>query len=72
VQILRPSAGGPLESWTEAGRPLFINRYVLDDLEAGAHPAMTEVNFKDFPPRLESGMTLQLTIPLPDDVMTMD
>lgn len=72
VQVLRPSAGSAQEAWLEAGKPMFINRYLLDDLEAGAHPATAEVNFQEFPPRLESGMTLQLTIPLPDDLMPMD
>ncbi|QOV87469.1 GH39 family glycosyl hydrolase [Humisphaera borealis] len=72
VQVLRPSAGSALEAWKESGCPMFVNRYMLDNLEAAAHPATAEVNFQDFPPRLEPGMTLQLTIPLPDDVMTMD
>jgi len=72
VQVLRPAAGSALESWVESGGPMFVNRYLLDDLEAASHPAMTEVNFVDFPPRLEAGMTLQLTIPLPDDVAMMD
>ena len=58
--------------WAELGKPQFVNRYLLDDLEAASHPATTEVNFEEFPPRLEDGMTLQLTIPLPDDVMYTD
>jgi xylan 1,4-beta-xylosidase len=72
VQVLRPGAGSPLETWSELGKPPFVNRFLLDDLDSGAHPAMTEVNFRDFPPRLEPGMTLQLTIPIPDDVMNTD
>lgn len=67
VQVIRPSAGSPLEAWAEQGSPPFVNRNVLDDLEAASHPATTEVNFREYPPRLEPGMTLQLTIPMPDD-----
>jgi beta-xylosidase len=69
VQVIRPGAGSALESWVEQGQPPFVNRGVLDDLEAGSHPATTEVNFIDYPPRLEPGMTLQLTIPIPDDAL---
>ena len=52
VQVLRPSAGSALEAWAEMGKPPFVNRYLLDDLEAASHPATTEVNFQEFPPRL--------------------
>ena len=72
VQVLRPAAGSPLESWTELGRPQFVNRYLLEDLESAAHPFTTEVNFLEYPPRLESGMVLQLTIPIPDDAAYLD
>jgi xylan 1,4-beta-xylosidase len=72
VQVLRPAAGSPLEAWSEQGRPLFVNRFLLDDLDAGSHPFVTEVNFQEFPPRLETGMVLQLTIPVPDEVAYSD
>lgn len=72
VQVLRPSAGSPLEAWAALGEPRFVNRLLLEDLEAASQPATAEVNFVEFPPRLEPGMTLQLTIPLPDDVMYTD
>ncbi|HEX8915078.1 MAG TPA: hypothetical protein VF796_22190 [Humisphaera sp.] len=72
VQVLRPAAGSPLEAWAEQGKPLFMNRYLIDDLEMGSHPHVTEVNFREFPPRLEAGMVIQLTVPVPDDVAYSD
>jgi Glycosyl hydrolases family 39 len=65
VEVIRPGAGSPFEAWVERGHPPFINRPVLDALELAAHPAMADVDFRDYPPRLEPGMVMQLTIPLP-------
>jgi hypothetical protein len=72
VQVIRGGVGSPLETWVERGRPVFVNKWLLEDLETAAHPLTMEVNFHEFPPRLEPGMTLQLSIPMPDDVAGMD
>ena len=55
------------ETWLKAGRPPFVNRELLDALEDASHPAVAEVDFREYPPRLEPGMVMQLTIPLPYD-----
>jgi xylan 1,4-beta-xylosidase len=65
VEVIRPGAGSPFETWVERKRPPFVNRTILDALELAAHPAMADVDFREYPPRLEAGMVMQLTIPLP-------
>jgi hypothetical protein len=67
VEVIRPGAGSPYETWLKAGRPPFVNRELLDALEDASHPAVAEVDFREYPPRLEPGMVMQLTIPLPYD-----
>lgn len=69
LTVLRPAAGSPYEGWVELGKPQFVNRDLLDTLEHAAHPVMTEVDFVEFPPRLEPGMVIQLTIPVPHDTL---
>ena len=39
----------------------------LHDLEIASHPGTAEVDFREYPPRLEPGMVMQLTISLPFD-----
>jgi xylan 1,4-beta-xylosidase len=65
AEVIRPGAGSPFETWVEHRRPPFVNRTILDALELAAHPAMADVDFREYPPRLEPGMVMQLTIPLP-------
>lgn len=65
VEVIRPEAGSAYETWVESGRPTFVNRDVLDALESASHPASAEVDFRQYPPRLEPGMVMQLLINLP-------
>lgn len=65
VEVIRPGAGSAYEAWEKIGRPQFVNRDVLDALEGASQPAAAEVDFQEYPPRLEPGMVMQLTIPLP-------
>jgi xylan 1,4-beta-xylosidase len=67
VEVIRPGAGSPYETWLKSGRPPFVNRELLDALEDASHPATAEVDFREYPPRLEPGMVMQLTVPLPYD-----
>jgi hypothetical protein len=70
VEVIRPGAGSAFEAWTQLGKPQFVNREVLDALELASLPAQASVNFREYPPRLEPGMVMQLTINLPfDDVI---
>ena len=65
VEVIRPGAGSAYEAWTELGRPQFVNLQALDALEAASRPGMAEVDFREYPPRLQPGMVVQFTIPLP-------
>jgi len=65
VEVIRPGAGSAYERWVESERPQFVNREVLDELEIAGHPASAEVDFRQYPPRLEPGMVMQLVINLP-------
>ncbi len=67
VEVIRPGAGSAFETWIQLGKPPFINREVLDALELASLPAQASVNFREYPPRLEPGMVMQLTINLPFD-----
>ena len=70
VEIIRPGAGSAFEAWAQMGKPQFVNRQVLDALELASLPAQANVDFREYPPRLEPGMVMQLTINLPyDDVV---
>jgi len=70
VEVIRRGAGSAYEAWLEMDRPQFVNREVLDALEAASHPANAEVDFRHYPPRLEPGMVMQLVISLPFDEQT--
>jgi hypothetical protein len=67
VEVIRPGAGSAFEAWNQLGKPQFVNREVLDSLELASLPAQANVNFREYPPRLEPGMVMQLTINLPFD-----
>lgn len=67
VEVIRPGAGSAFEAWTQLGKPQFVNREVLDALELASLPAQANVNFRAYPPRLEPGMVMQLTMNLPFD-----
>ena len=70
IEVIRPGAGSAFETWVQVGKPQFVNREVLDALELASLPAQATVDFRKYPPRLEPGMVMQLTLNLPyDDVV---
>jgi len=67
IEVIRPAAGSAFEAWIKLDKPQFVNRDVLDALESASVPAQADVNFREYPPRLEPGMVMQLTMNLPYD-----
>jgi beta-xylosidase len=67
IEVIRPGAGSAFEAWTKLGKPQFVNREILDALEVASLPAQANVDFREYPPRLEPGMVMQMTINLPYD-----
>lgn len=48
-------------------RPAIVNRDVPALLETANHPAMADIDFCEYRPRLEPGMVMRLTIQEPWD-----
>ena len=65
VEVIRPLAGSAVEEWVRLEKPTFVNRHILEMLELSSLPAQADVDFREYPPRLEPGMVMQLTIDLP-------
>jgi xylan 1,4-beta-xylosidase len=65
LQVIRPAAGSAFEAWVELGRPQYVTREILEILEMASQPASAEVDFVEYPPRLEPGMVMQFSIQLP-------
>jgi xylan 1,4-beta-xylosidase len=58
-----PGQGSAYETWVELGRPSYVNRHVLDRLEAASQPKRDTIDASG-PIRLEPGTMMQLTWPV--------